>query len=257
MGKIDWSQVSKNVSSTLSKNAPGILTGFGVAGMFTAIGFAIKDTPKAVKLIEEKKKETGVDKLKNIDVVKTVWKCYIPTFSIALCSAGCLIGSSTISGRRNAVLATAYEIAKTTHREYRQKVIETIGEKKEELVRDKVAKEKLEQNPVKNCEVIVTDMGDTLCYDTLSGRYFKTDIHRIKQLENKLNLRLRNENYVSLNEFYDGVGLERINLGDDLGWNIDDGYLELKFSSQLDTYDRPCLVIMYSIAPKHDYQWFN
>ena len=42
-------------------------------------------------------------------------------------------------------------------------MVETIGEKKEQTVRDAVAKERLEKNPVENKEVIVTAKGDTLC----------------------------------------------------------------------------------------------
>lgn len=253
MSKFNLTEVTKNMKTSVEKHTPEILMGFGIAGMLSTTILAVKATPKAIKLIEEKKEETGKDKLSVVDTVKTTWKCYIPAAIIATVSTGCLIGSSKVSLKRNAVLATAYKIAENTHKEYRDKVIETIGEKKEQLIKDKVAKHKVEKNPVGNCEVIITDMGNTLCYDTISGRYFKTDINKIKKLENELNLRLRNENYISLNDFYDGVGLERIKLGDELGWNIDKGYIEFEFSSQLAEYDQPCLVISYSIAPKYEY----
>ena len=32
-----------------------------------------------------------------------------------------------------------------------------------------------------NKEVIITSKGDTLCYDSVSGRYFKSDIGTIKK----------------------------------------------------------------------------
>lgn len=253
MSKFNFGDFTNNVKTSLVKYSPEILMGIGIAGMLTTTVLAVKATPKALKLIEEKKKETQTDKLTPVETVKTTWKCYIPAATTAVASTACLIGSSRVSSKRNAVLATAYKIAETAHKEYRDKVVETIGEKKETEVRDKIAKDHVEKNPVNNCEVFITDVGNTLCYDTLSGRYFKTDINKIKKVENILNLRLRNENYVSLNDFYNEVGLDRIRLGDELGWNIDDGYLELQFSSQLTDNDEPCLVIMYSVAPERDY----
>jgi hypothetical protein len=59
--------------------------------------------------------------------------------------------------------------------------------------------------------------------------------------------------YVSLNDFYGEIGLEPIQLGDELGWNVDQGLIELEFSSQLSENNEPCLVINYNIAPKYGY----
>ena len=117
-----------------------------------------------------------------------------------------------------------------------------------------MAKETLEKEPVENKEVIITAKGDTLCFDIVSGRYFKSDIDKLKKAENELNRQMRNEMYISLNEFYYEIGLESIKLGDSLGWNIDDGYINLRFSSQLATDGTPCLVIDYEYGPKYDFR---
>ena len=62
--------------------------------------------------------------------------------------------------------------------------------------------------------------------------------------------------YVSLNDFYYEIGLPSIKLGDDIGWNIDNGYIDLHFSSQLAEDGRPCLVIDYLYGPRYDYRNF-
>lgn len=62
--------------------------------------------------------------------------------------------------------------------------------------------------------------------------------------------------YASLNDFYDLIGLKPINVGYDLGWNIDDGEIDIYFSSQLAEDGTPCLVIDYSVAPKCDFSSF-
>lgn len=253
MSKTKLTDVTKNLKTSIEKHTPEILMGFGIAGMITAIIVAVRSTPKAIKLIEEKKQETGSEKLTIGETVKTAWKCYIPTAALAATSTVCLIGSSKVNLRRNAALATAYKIAETAHREYRDKVIETIGEKKETAIKDKIAKDKVDNNPSRNCEIYITNNGNTLCYDVLSGRYFRTNIDKIKKVENELNRRMLLENYISLNDFYDELGLKHTKMGDDLGWKVENGYLDLSFSSQLTEDDEPCLVIDYGVEPKYDY----
>lgn len=253
MGKLNFSEIAKDFSETVSKHAPEIFMGFGIAGMLTTTVLAVKATPKALKLIEEKKQELNKDKLTVGETVKAAWKCYIPAVATAAASTTCLIASSKVSNKRNAVLATAYKIAETTHKEYRDKVIETIGEKKEEAIKEKIAQEKVEKNPVGTKEIIITDRGNMLCYDSLSDRYFKTDIDRIKRVVNDLNRRMVYDMYVSLNDFYNAIGLKTTKIGDELGWNLDDGLIDLNCTSALTEYDEPCLVINYLVTPKYNY----
>lgn len=245
--------VLKGVQNVLAKHSPEILTGIGIAGMVTTTILAVRATPKACQLIDAKKEEEQVDKLPAVEVVKTTWKCYIPAAILGVTSTTCLIGASSVNARRNAALATAYKLAETSLTEYREKVIETIGEKKEQVVRDKVAEERIKNNPVSTTEVIITEKGNTLCYDTISGRYFKSDMEKLKRAENDLNKKMFSELYISLNEFYDELGLSQTMIGNQIGWNIDKGLIELSFSSQIAEDGTPCLVIDYSIAPKYDF----
>ena len=65
------------------------------------------------------------------------------------------------------------------------------------------------------------------------------------------------EDYISLNEFYYELGLDGSSIGDELGWNVADGLIELEFSAQLDTDGTPCIVIDYTIAPKRGFQFYR
>jgi hypothetical protein len=253
MKKPKLSSISKGIRGAITKHSPEILTGIGIAGMITTTIMAVRATPKALILIEERKEEIDVDKLTPIELIKTTWTCYIPAAITGGLSIICLIGASSVNARRNAALATAYTLSESALKEYQEKVIETIGEKKEQTVRDAIAKDRIDKNPVSSREVIITEKGNTLCYDAISGRYFKSDIDKIKKAENELNRRMRDEMYISLNEFYYEIGLNPIGIGDDLGWNIDHGYIELSFSSQLADEGTPCLVIDYQVAPRYEY----
>lgn len=255
MNKSGLKRTIKSVERVLTKYSPGILTGIGITGMIGATFMAVKATPKALYLIETKKKEAEVEELTSVETIKTCWKCYIPAALTTVVSAACMIGASTVSAKRNAALATAYSISEAALREYQEKVVEVIGEKKEKAVRDAVAKDQIERDPVTKSEVVIIDSNsNTLCYEPLSGRYFKSTIDKIKKAEIKLDRQMIQEMYVSLNDFYWEIGLDGTDLGDKMGWNLSKGYMDLSFSSQLADDGTPCAVIVYGIPPVYDYQ---
>lgn len=258
MGKTNLADLIKKARVVIDKRSPELLMGVGVAGMIATTVLAVKATPKAMALIEEEKlrryKETDDDAITKVEAVKVAWKPYIPAVVTGAASVACIIGSTSVSGRRTAALAAAYQISETALSEYREKVVETIGEKKEQLVRDKIAKDKVEKNPVSKSEVIITNDGYTLCFDPISARYFKSTIEKIKRVENDLNKRMLHDitGYVSLNEFYDELGLDRTAIGDDLGWNVDK-LIDMGFSSQINDNGEPSIVLDYNVAPRYDY----
>lgn len=243
----------KGAKATMVKHSPEILTGIGIAGMMTSTILAVRSTPKALRLLENAQKEKE-EALTIMDKTKATWKCYLPSAITGAISVACLICASSVNVKRNAVLATAYSLSETALREYREKVVETIGEKKEQIIKEKIDKDRLEKNPVSSSDVIVTRKGDTLCYDRIFGRYFKSDIDTIKRAINEVNRQIVVYGYVSLNDFYREIGLVPVEIGDDLGWNIDDRQIDIDFSSQLADDGTPCLVIRYSIAPKYDFE---
>ena len=255
MSKEGLKRTIKSAGRVLTKYSPGILTGIGITGMIGATFMAVKATPKALYLIESKKEESEVEELTPVETIKTCWKCYIPATLTTVLSAVCLIGASTVSAKRNAALATAYSISEAALREYQEKVVEVVGEKKEKAVRDAVAKDQIERDPVTKSEVVIIDSNsNTLCYEPLSGRYFKSTIDKIKKAEIKLDRQMIQEMYVSLNDFYWEIGLDGTDLGDKMGWNLSKGYMDLSFSSQLADDGTPCAVIVYGIPPVYDYQ---
>ena len=258
MGKTNLATIAKDIRKFASKRSPEILTGIGIAGMITTTILAVRATPKALELIEEKKEEESIDELSSFEVVKVAWKPYIPAIVTCVASTACLIGASSVNTKRNAALATAYKLSETALSEYRDKVVETIGEKKERIVRDKVAEERVKKNPVSKNEVIITGNGKTLCFDPISGRYFMCSIETIKKAENTLNKQMLHDisGYVSLNEFYDELGLDHTSVGNDLGWNTNQ-LIDIDFSSQLNDNGEPSVVLDYLVAPKCDYYNFS
>ena len=254
MNRSKMAQFVRGVKMNVSKHSPEILMGLGIAGMITTVVLAVKETPKALDLIAEAEDKKG-EQLKKTEVVKATWKCYIPAAVTGATSIACLVGSNTKHAKRNAALATAYKLSETALSEYREKVVETIGEEKEKVVREKVSEEKLKQNPIEKNEIIFTDNGDTQFYEPLSGRYFKSDIEHVNKIVNGLNKSMLHDmfGYTTLNEFYEELGLDMVELGEDLGWNLDKGLIDIEFTSKIASNGKPCIVLDYINAPHYNY----
>lgn len=250
-------KVIKDLKMATIKHSPEILTGVGIAGMVTTTILAVRATPKALLILEEERvyreenEETPITKL---DTVKLTWKYYIPAAVTGVTSIACLIGASSVNARRNAALATAYNISRTALNEYKSKVVETIGEKKEQSIRENINQDRINNNPVSTNEVYITSNGENLCYDALSGRYFKSSIDKIDKAVNALNKDMISTMYVSLSEFYDAIGLEHTKNSDYLGWNINqEGLIDISYGAQVADNGQPCIVVDYMVGPRYEF----
>ena len=248
MSKSNLAHLTKRMRRTAVKHGPEILTGIGIAGMCTTVVLAVRATPKALNRIEEE------EAVKKVDIVKACWKCYVPAAITGAASITCLIGANSVNARRTAAITAAYKMTEAAFSDYQEKVVETIGEKKDKVIRDKVSKKKLDENPVDKAEVIITDSGETLCFDPFSARYFKSDIDRIRKAENNLNKRMMQDisGYASLNDFYDEIGLAHTEIGDSLGWNTDN-LIDLDIGSHVTDNGKPCITVGHFNAPKYNY----
>lgn len=268
MNKPNVNKYFKMATRMVKKRSPEILTGLGIAGMITTTVLAVKATPKALTLIQDAeiekvdkqvKEGKGPDELvKNltpVEVVKVAWKPYIPAVLLGTASVACLIGANSVHARRHAALYSAYKLSETAYAEYKDKVVETIGEKKEKKVRDEIAKDKVEKNPASKTEIFMTGKGESLFYDPLSDRYFMSDMESIRKIVNDLNYAMGygTEMYVSLSQLYDELGLKHTGVSDDIGWNISDGLIEPEFSTQMSDDGRPCIVMDFLVTPQYNY----
>lgn len=260
MNKQTLSKIGRDMRLALSKYSPEILMGIGIAGMATSTVLAVKATPKALMLMEMKKDELEVDTLTPVETVKTTWKCYLPTVITGVTSVACLVGSHSVNSRRNAALATAYKLSETAFAKYRESTLETVGEKKEKTVRDKISEKQITENPINKTEVIVTGKGQTLIFEPLSSRYFYSNLDLIKRAENKLNKEIITDPFdagVTVNDFYEEIGIPTTSTGDNLGWKI--GYLiDIYPSAQMceegtEHEGEPCIVLNYSNPPKYEF----
>lgn len=260
MNKESVTNLFKGLGKAVKAHSPEILTGLGIAGMITTTILAVKATPRAIELIKEdsrKNHDGDPHAYTKKEVVKSAWKCYIPAAVTGTASVACIIGASSVHVRRNAALATAYQLSTTALNEYKEKVVETIGEKKEQVIREKIAQDKVDKNLTNKNEVVILGTGEVIFLEPVSMRPFKSDIETIRKIQNDLNYRLTSgmEEYISLSDFYDEVGLSHTSNSDDLGWNIGrDGLIDIGTTPATLDDGRPCLVLDYQVSPRYDYR---
>ena len=248
-------KIFNDISEKMSKHSPEILVGVGIAGMFSTVVMSVKATPKVYSMIEKEKEVRRLEEkpeLTKVDILKMAWKPYLPAAIMFGCSTACIIGANSVNAKRNAVLSTACHISERALAEYRDKVVEVIGEEKEKEIRDKVSEDRMKKDSVTSNTVILSK-GDTLCYDTITGRYFKSDVDKIKKAENELNHILITGDYCSLNEFYDMLDIPATEMGTAVGWNVKDGLVEIYFSAQITDDGQPCVVVNYDIQPTYNF----
>ena len=236
------------------KNGHIILTSLGIAGMATSIVLTGIATTKAVRKIDDAENgENYKTKLSNKEKVKLVWKEYIPAAATAVVSAGCIIGSHKFTSKRYAALAAAYKVSENVFSDYRKEVTKQIGQEAENKIKKEVETKHKEERNVAAKEVVITRGGNVLFYDSLSGRYFRSDKRALDDAQNTINHLMLSENKMTLNEVYYHIGLDPIYpLGDILEWDIERGMMEFTYDSHIAENDEPCIEINYNIIPREN-----
>jgi hypothetical protein len=250
---------AKEFGGILLENSPTILTGLAVGGVLSTGVLAWNAANNAqilvineqeIRDIELENKGHHAPLMSPKEIFLLTWKCYIPTVAMGAATIACIIGANSINLRRNAILAGAYTLTETALKEYQEKVKEIVGEKKERAIRDEISQDHLNRTPVVDDMVIVTGTGDTLCFDALSGRYFYGNLENLRKIQNDFNYTLMQEMDIPLNDLYDAIGIERTEMGRNMGWKLESGQLAINFSSKIATNGKPCIVLSYPVVPR-------
>lgn len=233
------------------ENSPAILTGLGVASIFGSIIFSIQATVKATEAVEEKKKELGKEKLSVKETIRTTWKYYIPTALTAATGTACIVGANSVNTRRHAAIAAAYSLSEAAATEYKDKVKEIVGENKEGDVRAAIARDRIAVDPPSTSEIVFTGKGETLFRESITQRYFKSDIEKVRRIENDLNREMRSSNTISVNDMLYALGVpSNHKVLADIGWDIDRHPIEFIFVPVMTEEMGVCIEIDYRYNPE-------
>lgn len=263
----------------LRHHKSAILTGVGAILTIAAVCEAVRATSKAKDVIDEleyeKFEEMGAPEEPNVDfhlnkneVLKGVWKCYIPTFLLTGGALTCVICSQVNSNKTIGAMSMAYASLLETYNTYRDNVQKNLKEKDQQLISHgvihdivekdkKVMPEKVKEELFNNDEDDVRNLYRDAYSSNIVGGYFKKTSDEILRAENEFNAKLSRDGYATLNDWYDCLDIGHSESGDYFGWRyesqgplfattITDDYVVTR-----DKYNVICLGLSYSRYGKY------
>ena len=255
MKKIE--QFMWNSKKYLKNHSPTILSGIASVGVIASTVMAVKATPKALQLLEDATNEKD-DKLSKIEVIRIASPAYIPTAITCLSTIICIFGANALNRKQQASLMSAYALLNDSFKKYRDAANSVYGDDADSKIRAEVAK-----TTYISCDgysIYNPDMDfeneKLLFYDFYSQRYFNATRTVVLNAQYHLNRNLSLRGEISLNEFYEFLGLTSIDGGDDIGWNMDYmmtwyGALWLDFENEYTKIEdgMECFIISTPIEP--------
>lgn len=259
---MDIASLARRLGKLTTDNSPTILTSVGVVGAITTAYLAAKASFNVGGVVASR----NIEASEEIDVIETprdvvqfihksgLWKQYIPAATVGAATIICIIGANSINGRRAAGLAAAMTIVEKTAEEYKDKVVEKLGARKEEALRDELIQDRVNETYVDNVKIFGAEAGQ-LCVDKFSLQYFRSTVEDIHKAVNALNYALIHDGYASLSEYYRLLGIEAPSYSENIGWNSD-RLLEIRVASVL-ANDIPCIAVEFKNEPHPDYGRFH
>lgn len=211
-----------NLMKFVQKNSSTILTCIGAAGTIATAVLTGKATVKAVRIADGMQyfdPEIGYAlEAPKKAIVKAVWKEYIPAAGVGIATIACIFGANALNKHQQATILSAYAMLDQTYKEYRNKVKETLGEESSKKVDDYIADEKCKATP------LVPKEDQFMFYETFYGQPFTRTMDEVKDAEYRLNQKFAMEGEVTINDFYEFLGLTPILTGDFIGWKQEDSF---------------------------------
>lgn len=228
-----------------NKHSGAILTGIGIAGTITAVVLATKAGPEVKDILED-------EEMDNKDKVIGVAKKMAPAATCAVVSIASICLNKKIADDKLTAAYTALTASREMYSAYEDRVRTILGPEKEKEVHDTVAKkifaESSSEGAVEN-EVTITNNGNVLVYDPFTSRKFRCDANFISKCVNELNFEMQSSMYVTLSELYDKLGLKGGFLAENVGWEVENGPIDLNFTSFVTDTGEPCLVMDFYNRP--------
>lgn len=242
------STLIRNLSKFWARNSSKILT-VASAGGVVATGVTSYIAGTKVPLIVDRLREEYGDDIPKKELAKAVAVPMLPPlFSGGLTIASIAVNEA-LNTRQKAFLTGLVSAGELVAQKQQAKIKELLGAEKARAVQDDIQKDALKEYPVSQAHVIATGKGDSLCMDAWTHQYFTSDIFFIERMVNEFNRRLIGEMWLSLNDWYDLIGLPQAECGDYLYFNVD-RQLELEYTFGESDDGRPCRIIWFKKKPK-------
>ena len=195
------------------KTLPTLLTVLSAAGVGITAVMAVKNTPKALAVLQDAETEKG-SALRFREKVIIAAPVYIPAILVGTATISCIFGGHILNQRQQTALISAFALLDASYREYREHVAALYGRDTDLEIRGRIAEEHQKTAEMQNGNERV------LFFDEYSNRYFWRSMLEVVDAEYHFNRNLALRGYAELNEFYEFLGLKPTEYGLEVGWNL-------------------------------------
>lgn len=234
----------KQAGHFVRSNSPSILSGLGVTGVIATGYLAFNAGYQTARHESEQPPEPSF-KNRSLERIKNQWRDYIPPIVAGTVAVTCIIGATRIGNRRTAAITAAYSLSERALVEYKEKVVEKLGERKEQSIRGDIAQDKVKALGSTR-DVFLVGSGTVMCMELHTGRIFIADMEKIRRAEVEINDRLIRCDYASLAEFHTLLGISPTQNAGDFGWTHERGLLKLEIDTTLSEDERPVITFGYN-----------
>ena len=237
----------------LKGNSSTILTIMGSLGVISTTILAVKNTPKAIKLINDAK-DNKKEELTIMETINVAWTAYIPSLISGIATIACIAGANCLNIKKQQSLISSYVLLDNAFKEYRKKITEKYGEEPDQIYHE-ITRKQIEQ--------MNTIYDETLFFEINSMRFFEASMYNVLSAECKTLEQLEKYGNVTLNDFYSYIGLTSSPYGDVMGWSkfqmkteqyVDK--LEFFYTRSVMSNGIVCYNITTNIEPTMDYFCF-
>lgn len=220
--------VLKQAVRFTKRNSTTILSIASGVGVVASMVLVAKETPLAIERIKnaEEVKEEALTPLESIIVATPA---YIPSIVVGTSTLVCILSCSVLNARRQNQLVSLCHLANSSYREYREKLIELKGEELDTEIIAEVTRSRSDYH--------LTDSDDPdvkfTWYEPILGEYLTRYEREIIDAEYHLNRNYALYGCVTVNDWYEMLGLRQTMEGAVLGWTIEDGVYWIDFEHRL------------------------
>ena len=219
---------SKKLVRFTTKNSNWILAILTILGIVGTAEEFTRATIKAVKLCEEKQPQGAKE------IIKTVWKLYLPGVGLILVTTLTVCGNAKLNAKKLATVTGLYAASQADIMTIKEKAKEMLGEGKARKISDEVEREKLNRDPPPTEDFITkTGHGNQLFRMDLNGGYFRAnpDYIDLKFAEFNQDMSEEVDGVLDANNLLERFDMPRCSLGNAF-WDkydmLEHGYKEVK-----------------------------
>lgn len=222
-----------------AKCVPIALTVASAVGVVTTAILTAKCATKAEKMLAGCRENDGDTKETVIDICR----CYAPAIACGTATVVCIVSNGVLTYKQQKALTGACMLARESLGRYQSKVKELYGPETHRHIIDELCKEDLDDVHVTSSgffgsetldfEGVSEDEPIHTFYDEFSNRYFDSTIEHVLQAEYHLNRNWALGDAVTVNDFYEFLGLCGLADGDNIGWDWEMGISWLDFNHRV------------------------